>query len=149
VHKVFSSIEVAVTEGVVQVQQNFVKQSADKTKLIEQNKYLLEKGNLGTFSASVEVIIPIKSTEINNRTSWKNGLLTFENETLQTVITELNRYRYDKIELRGVGIRKLKISGVFDFKQEKGVIAGLSKTLPIDVSYEERRVILRSKNSNN
>lgn len=149
VHKKQSGIEVAVIEGIVQVAQNLSHLSDKKLASFSKEKYLLEKGNVGTFNEATDIIVPLNKGKLARKTSWKDGLLVFEDENLQTVINELNRYRQIKIELKGLETQTLKISGTFDFTQKNQVIDGLLQTLPIEIEYEDRKIILTSKNQSN
>jgi transmembrane sensor len=149
VHKMQSGIEVAVLEGIVQVAQKLNISAKSKLKPLGQDKYLLEKGNIGTFNMATDIIMPLNNAKLAIKTSWRNGLLVFKDENLQTVINELNRYRHNKIELKGMETQTLKISGAFDFTQKEQVIAGLLQTLPIKIEYEGNKIILTSKNNSN
>jgi transmembrane sensor len=149
VHKLQSGIEVAVIEGIVQVAQKLNQHSKTKLSPEGNDKYLLEKGNVGTFNAATDIIVPLNNNKLARKTSWRNGLLVFKNENLQTVIHELNRYRQNKIELRGTETQTLKISGTVDFTQEAQVISGLLQTLPITLEYEDNKIILTSENNSN
>jgi transmembrane sensor len=149
VHKMKSGIEVAVIEGIVQVAQKLNVNSKTQLKPVGQNKYLLEKGNVGTFNTVTDIIMPLNTSKLAKKTSWRNGLLVFKDENLQTVINELNRYRHNKIQLKGVETKALRISGAFDFTQKEQVITGLLQTLPIKMEYEGNKIILTSKNSSN
>ncbi|WP_426369643.1 FecR family protein [Pseudocolwellia sp. HL-MZ7] len=149
VHKMQTSIEVAVIEGIVQVKKKLKIHSRSKLKPMAQDKYLLEKGNIGTFNSAAEIIMPINNDKLAKKTSWRNGLLIFKDESLQTVINELNRYRQNKIELKGKETQALKISGAFDFTQKEQVISGLLQTLPIKMINEGDKIILTSNNSGN
>jgi transmembrane sensor len=149
VHKMQSGIEVAVIEGLVQVAQQLGHQTTSKLTSLGKGKYLLEKGNVGTFNAATDIIVPLNKDKLARKTSWRDGLLVFEDENLQTVITELNRYRQNKIELKGIETQTLKISGTFDFTQKGQVVAGLLQTLPIEIEYEDNKIILTSNNQSN
>lgn len=147
VHKMLSGVEVAVIEGIVQVEQKLGISTQSKLKPVGQDKYLLEKGNIGTFNTATDIIMPLDSAKRAKKTSWRNGLLVFKDENLQTVINELNRYRHNKIELQGVDTQTLKISGAFDFTQKEQVLTGLLQTLPIKMEYQGNKIILTNKNS--
>jgi transmembrane sensor len=149
VHKMQSGIEVAVIEGIVQVAHKLKRHSKSNIKPVDKDKYLLEKGNIGTFNDAADIIIPLNNDKLARTTSWRNGLLVFKDESLQTVINELNRYRQNKIELKGIETQTLKISGTFDFTKKEQVITGLLQTLPIRIEYEGNKIILTSENNSN
>ena len=78
VHKMKSGIEVAVIEGIVQVAQKLNVNSKTQLKPVGQNKYLLEKGNVGTFNTVTDIIMPLNTSKLAKKTSWRNGLLVFK-----------------------------------------------------------------------
>jgi transmembrane sensor len=149
VHKMQTGIEVAVLEGIVQVQQKLNVKTENQLKPVGQDKYLLEKGIVGKFNTATEIIMPLETAKLAKKVSWRNGLLVFKNENLQTVIDQLNRYRHNKIELKGLDTQALKISGAFDFTQKEQVITGLLQTLPLKMEYEGNKVILTRKSNSN
>jgi transmembrane sensor len=47
-------------------------------------------------------------------TSWRTGRLVFDDERLAAVITEMNRYSHEKLELTDRSLSERRISGVFE-----------------------------------
>jgi transmembrane sensor len=67
----------------------------------------------------------IERLDTERATSWRNGRLVFDGERLADVVTEMNRYSRDKLEIADLAIEGRKVSGVFE--QTSGL--GLAKAL--------------------
>lgn len=51
--------------------------------------------------------------ELNRRLAWTNGQLIFSGQTLETIVTEFNRYNKLQIVIKDPSISKLKVDGGF------------------------------------
>ncbi|MDJ0930597.1 FecR domain-containing protein [Breoghania sp.] len=66
-------------------------------------------------------------------TSWRNGLLIFDDQPLGEVVADLNRHRRGKVIVAGNGLRALRVSGVFHLNRPQEILTHLEKTLGLDV----------------
>jgi transmembrane sensor len=64
--------------------------------------------------ASLGSIETLAQAELNKRLSWREGLLTFSGEPLETVVKEISRYTAMTIEMPDPSVRAIKIGGQFE-----------------------------------
>ncbi|MEE8295982.1 MAG: FecR domain-containing protein [Sphingomonadales bacterium] len=149
-------ITVAVIEGVVAVHDNgdldaaieVINGQAVPRRILdekENGQFRLEAGGVGTFSKTARVITAPEVADITKFYSWRDGVLRFEDETLEFVINNINRYTSRQIILNGADARNMRISGVFLTNDIEGVLKGLEATLPIEVELSTNRVIIEAK----
>ena len=68
-------------------------------------------------------------------TSWINGFLVYENETLETVITSINRYRSGVVFFKDDSLRKLKINGRINIRESRDMLKVLQRTMNIKMTF--------------
>ncbi|WP_438274183.1 FecR family protein [Nitrobacter sp.] len=73
---------------------------------------------------------PAGQTEV----AWRSGKLIFEDESLISVISDLNRYRAGRIVLFGDGLGALRVSGIFNVRNPGGVLDAIARTLPVTMT---------------
>jgi transmembrane sensor len=56
----------------------------------------------------------VEQLDTARATSWRSGKLVFEGERLADVVTEMNRYSIEKIEISDPALENRKVSGVFE-----------------------------------
>lgn len=59
-----------------------------------------------------------KISDLDAVTSWRNKVLVFENERLEVVVNEINRYFKSKLVIDGDELKDVKITGVFRVEDE-------------------------------
>lgn len=85
----------------------------------------------------------VRKADVRRATSWREGMLLFEGETLAQAIAEVNRYGGRRIEIGDPALADLQISGAFKTGQPEAFIDTLSWYLPIRViEADGRRIIL-------
>lgn len=68
-----------------------------------------------------------------NSLSWREGQLAYVDSRLKDVISEVNRYRYDKITIESPDIEDLRVSFSIASAETDSLLAGLEATLPIKI----------------
>lgn len=68
-------------------------------------------------------------------TSWIDGFLTYENETLETVVNQINRYRSGVIIFRDDKLRDLRINGRLSIRTPRDMLAVLQRTMDLKITY--------------
>jgi len=133
-------VQVAVVEGKVSVQarqkQSTAASAADANQAVEANvegPSLLLAGYIGSYSDASEVVSRDKTREVDSAQTWRRGVFRFDNERLEKVVREFNRYRTTKIEFGDATSSELRISGVFHLKDNHSILTALESTLPIEV----------------
>jgi transmembrane sensor len=64
-------------------------------------------------------------------TSWRQGVLVFDDETLADAVNEFNRYASEPIIVADVALRELRFSGVFRIGRAERFAADLQELLPL------------------
>jgi len=68
-------------------------------------------------------------------TSWVNGFLVFENETLESVVNQIRRYRSGMILFKDDSLRAMKINGRLSIRESGDMLKVLQKTLSVKMTY--------------
>jgi transmembrane sensor len=137
------SLKVSVSEGLVGIQESSSEQS--KTDDFRQSETLLQAGSIGAYSGNTEVISRNTPELIKKNLAWREGVFRFENETLENVINEFNRYRIKKIKLQTDELGQLKISGVFSLKNSDSIITAIKTALPVNTQESSQFITLIEK----
>lgn len=75
-------------------------------------------------------------------TSWINGFLVYENETLETVVDHINRYRSGIVFYKDDSLRNLRINGRLSIRNANDMLEVLQKTLAVKMTYLTDWVII-------
>jgi transmembrane sensor len=75
--------------------------------------------------------VTVTPTDAQRATSWRQGWVVFENETLSAAVAELNRYSDRPITATDEAVRDLRLSGVFRIGQPERFIAIIQEALPV------------------
>ncbi len=142
VRLVGNEVRVTLIEGVVNVDR------IDKAGAIlasENQQRLIAGQQLVAMSA-----LPFKITSINPvvATSWRQGRLVFDNEPLDSVVDEVNRYLTHKIVISDdAGLADLRVSGIFRVGSVSSFTAALETSFPLEAQPENSagQVVLRWK----
>lgn len=143
------ALRVAVVEGRVAVKKRTPQASlsAEKNTTLAQPEglgdydQLLLAGDVAAFSNDSNVIQKNQRDAAKSNT-WRRGVVRFDDERLQTVIHELNRYRKRKIAFAHDSLHDLRISGVFHLKNGNAILDALTATLPLQVQRSAEQVTL-------
>ncbi|MCO7227480.1 FecR family protein [Pleionea sp. CnH1-48] len=76
----------------------------------------------------------IQKVNHTQATAWRTQRLVFNDQSLQSVITELNRYHRGHITLYGDHLKTQKVNGVFNVKDPVATLKKLEQSLPITVT---------------
>lgn len=68
-------------------------------------------------------------------TSWINGFLAYENETLETVINQIDRYRSGVVIFKDDKLRNLRINGRLKIREPREMLNVLQKTMDLKITY--------------
>lgn len=141
-----SSAAIAVTliEGRVTVENTAIAGTVtDPAQQREVPPAILLPGEQLVASATTGSTPTVRQADIRRTTSWREGMLLFEGETLAQAIAEVNRYGGRRIELGDPALADLQISGAFRTGHPEAFIDTLSWYLPIRViAADGQRIIL-------
>ncbi|HET8816779.1 MAG TPA: FecR domain-containing protein [Pseudidiomarina sp.] len=142
-------IKVSVLEGKVAVRAT----KSETTETIDQasaaptetDVTLLTAGDIGAYSESSEVVTQNQVQAVSSAQSWRRGVFRFDDEPLEHVIREFNRYRERKIVIADASVAELRISGVFHLKNGDNILTALESTLPVQFDRSEQQVTARRR----
>lgn len=100
-----ASVDVTVTEGVVEISGN-----ASKRILAPQAVKANERAVTQRDSLKVE---PISREEVRRRLAWRNGMVSFDGQPLRSAVAEVNRYGQRPIVITDAQLAEQPIVGMF------------------------------------
>lgn len=68
-------------------------------------------------------------------TSWISGFLAYQNETLETVVNQINRYGAGMVFFRDDKLRNLRINGRLSIRDSRDMLNVLQKTMNLKITY--------------
>lgn len=143
VRKSNGDVRVAVIEGTVAVSRNKRSEYEDEDEQPDLKDYVLQAGSVGSFSATAEVVVPASYEQVTDAQSWRKGVFRFDEEKLDVVVQEFNRYRTRKLRIIDAEAADLRISGVFHFGEGEGLVEALRATLPIEIEETNNELLVR------
>lgn len=122
-------LEVVLLEGRVSVERDrhaLVDRLVRRTAPVElePDQRLLVRAD------ALPVISPV---DAYRATSWREGWIVFEDETVREAIEELNRYSQRPLVAADDGVGRMRLSGVFRIGQPKRFASIIQELLPVDV----------------
>jgi transmembrane sensor len=88
-----------------------------------------------------------RRTDVTKATSWREGQIIFDDDTLATAVAEVNRYSVKKIVLTDPRLASLRVSGVFIAGHSDSFVETVTGNFPIKVtSNSDGQLILTSTN---
>ncbi len=136
-----SGFDIAVEEGVVAVEDN---QASGTQNSMDSAPLLLEAGAIASFNKTSSLIAKENAETVVKAHSWRTGYLRFDDERLDNVIENFNRYRNKKIVIDKESAQ-LRISGVFKLSDGDAILTALEATLPIAVQRQENNIKIVKK----
>lgn len=88
---------------------------------------------------------PIEHFDPANAALWRTGLLIYRDARLSDVVSEVNRYRTDKIVLVGESLGDMRITMAVRADQTETLLSGLEATASLQMNRTPSRVVIRSK----
>lgn len=132
------NFEVIVTEGIVRVDQ-----SADESISVETQTTSLSVGERLKVVPDTEEknVEKLNENAIKTDLAWHDGLIVFEGETLQEVVTEVSRYTSIELVIGDPSISQIEIGGFFKAGDTEQLLYALKQNFDID--YEQQGNTLR------
>jgi transmembrane sensor len=81
----------------------------------------------------IELVQEMEPKQIEKRLSWRDGILMFDNDTLEEVIAEINRYSSAMIVISDPEIRDLRFGGYFQASDVNTILTTLEENYGITV----------------
>lgn len=89
----------------------------------------LSAGETVSYRAAGLGAVGVADAEID--TAWRHGRLIFNDKPLNSVVSDVNRYRHGRLQIVGTSLERLRVSGVFDVKNPDGILDAIVSTLPV------------------
>ncbi|MBS0420291.1 MAG: FecR domain-containing protein [Proteobacteria bacterium] len=122
-------IEVVLVEGRVRVDPGAG--TATDTKSLQRRPLEMIPGQRMVVTPGAAA--KLTNTNAVKATSWREGWITFEDETLENAIAELNRYSEQPLVAEGEDLKRLRLSGVFRIGQPERFGTLIGEILPVAV----------------
>lgn len=139
------SIEVAVTEGVVEFAKvATLDVSAESNRAVPEAKSTVTTvtaGQKATLDRGAESVESVKREELNRMLSWREGLLVFSGEPLEQVVEEISRYTSLRIMIVDPRIRGIRVGGYFRTSEINTIFDALEASFGVQVDHLNERVI--------
>lgn len=120
-------VEVILLEGRVGV-DHAAPSMLERLKLRASHVELLPGQRL---VAAMGVPVAVTNTNAQRATSWRQGWVVFDDETVGAAVAELNRYSDRTIIVPDESVRRLRLSGVFRVGQPDRFVAIIQELLPV------------------
>ncbi len=135
-------LELTLVEGRISVET--LKSSGAGPNIAAQHEDLLPGDQL---IATATGRATKRKTDLAKATSWREGQIIFDNDTLANAVAEVNRYTAEKIVLADPRLESLRMSGVFIAGHRDSFLQTVAGNFHIKVSNgDDGRIVLTSAN---
>jgi transmembrane sensor len=126
-----TQVDVTVTEGVVEVANSRPLKSGTATAPVSDHaaKRVSANERIVIARARAPEISPITAAETNRRLAWREGMVSFDGESLQTAVNEINRHNKRQIVVEDPALAAKPIVGVFRATDLEGFSAAAAEAL--------------------
>jgi transmembrane sensor len=131
-------VRVTVSEGAVKVFDPAPSGSAVP-------EVMVKAGEVAVIDASGAHVNRIDATKIEASQAWQHGLLIYQGETLDTVITDISRYTNVRFEIEDDSIRSKRVGGLFRTGDVDGLLLALRESFGIDPRREGDVIYLSAR----
>ena len=108
----------------------------------------LDKGQSASFDQAHQTFTELEDKELSKALAWRRGLLIFAGDTLEKVVSEVNRYTETRIEIADPEISNLVVGGRFKVGELEALFDVLEAGFGVQISYvSEKHVLLRSSSN--
>ena len=153
VHLRESEVEVTVSEGKVALVSHepaVVDPTTSDDAPVEELLGTLEAGETVIIADSTpdagteDLIRRIELPNIDRLLAWREGLLAFSGESLETVVEEIGRYTTVNIEIPDPGVRAIRIGGQFPVGETDAMLSALEENFGLRVQRVSRDHVVLS-----
>jgi len=127
-----TALTISVADGIVDIQNN-----SQTARLIKGQQAVQIRGDSR---------ITVSAIDIKNISTWRDGVLVFEDAELSTIVPELNRYFEIPISLTDENVANLTFSGVLNISDQNTMLASMEALMPIKSNLENGQISLSHKN---
>jgi transmembrane sensor len=150
-------LEVSVEEGLVNFTPSVEKPTQNRQKLEDAESVVepeprqpmaLAAGDVVSFDKASETVIreKVRPVEMENRLAWRDGMLLFEGESLESVVREISRYTPITIEV-DEAVKNISVLGYFRTGDIDAVLVTMRDTFGLTVERQsENHIRLKARN---
>jgi transmembrane sensor len=102
-------VDVTVTEGVVEVTPDTL--STEAAESAAQRISINQRVTLGDKHAPT--VSPVLPADAERRLAWREGMVSFDGESLQNAVAEINRYNRRRIVIDDAALAAMPVVGIF------------------------------------
>ncbi|MDT8399812.1 MAG: FecR family protein [Pseudomonadales bacterium] len=134
-------VDVVVSSGQVEVSalKQDVSSAADISVQTLRSAAILAplaKGEQGVFNASADVPVRVERLDegmLEQALAWREGMLVFDNDTLEDVVAELNRYSSARIVIADTDLGRQRFGGYFSVEDIGAILDTIEQNFGIQV----------------
>lgn len=132
-----AAVEVILVEGRVEIEDVATAGKKTPTPLVQ-----LASGER-LIASAVQAQPEVTKIDAGKATSWRDGLVTFEDTPLSEAIAEMNRYSTVQIVPQSEDISNLRITGLFRAGQQARFAEALQVYFPITIQRDGNMIVLK------
>ncbi len=139
-------VELTVTEGKVKVlpdARTASQRAAQPNPEIAMVETTVSAQETAIVQPDVETVRRLAPAEIDARLAWQRGMLIFQGEPLETVLSEVDRYTNAEFVLADDSLRNVRVGGYFRAGDIDGLLIALRENFRIDSRRDaQNRIVL-------
>jgi len=138
-------VEVTVTAGIVEVTKaDALSSGSAKVNPIslEVRPTTLTEGQRIRYDQQFGDVAEIPEPEVQRSLAWRHGMLSFDGETLEEVVSQVSRYTNIEFVIADPGLRELQVGGYFRSTDIAALTDLLDTAFGVDARQEGQRIIL-------
>ena len=118
--------------------------SSELLATLSENQEFVLRGNRG----KPDLIKSVKPSGVEKNLSWRDGMLVFDNDPLEKVIAEINRYTTTKVVISDSRIRNIRFGGYFHISDISSILATMEENYGIHADRINDKVVYLSLREN-
>lgn len=137
-------VAVTVTEGVVEVTHDVRRRpvsSAPDVEVQDLSVPTVSKGQRVEYARQVGRPVVVPPEELDRNLAWRQGMLIFDDQSLDEVIREVERYTDTRLIIVDGDLRELRIGGAFRAGDVNALLEVLENGFNIVVERDGRRAV--------
>lgn len=140
--------ELTVTEGEVKVLYDSPRPAYSPARLrdqIIQGETIVSSQEFMLIEPGLQTVRKIEESEMNMRLAWQQGMLFFQGEPLELVLSEMNRYTNARFVFADEDLKKARVGGYFRAGDVESMLSTLRHNFLIDSTQDAQgRIVLSS-----
>jgi len=139
------TVEVTVTEGIVEVTgADRPGSGSSKTASadVAAQPARVTEGQRVRYDRQVGAVAEIPTPQVERRLAWRQGMLSFDGETLEEVVAEVGRYTNVRFVIANPALRELQVGGYFKSTDIDALTDLLDTAFDVEARREGQQIYL-------